>query len=505
MSANLNESVMINITPATKSVAVENFGLCLIAGANVQGPLTQRVIPVTTLAGALPYLNGGVNSPEYVKLAGLFSQVNSPAIAKLGWMNLAGSTVVTTVITCSGGTWTAGSITSLLYVNFALAPVTVTTAWVTDEAGTLTAHAAAIQAALRTAIGGDTSSTATEGTHTITITPKTGNTCTVATTIVVGAGNTDTVSSALVATGGTAETYTTGLNAIQLYDDDWYQLLIGSSTNANIELAEAWVLANSSPKLFGYASSDTNIIDKSVASDSTSIAALMAAIPNNKRTVGFYSAMAGRDSSSYQSSAADPTADIAAEFFGLISAKAPGSWNAAYQQPAGSVVADNLTELEGMQSRGYYSQINGIDAFTPAKEINTFEDVGSFDIIRWGRCADGSWVDFVIFQDWLVAALKSAAYGVLVNNDKVPYDIDGESMLRGAMTVVFEQAITAKAVTPFAKNSSGVQTGGYAIGMPDTSAASANDKANRVLNNVTWKCWYSGAVNSLLITGTISL
>src|SRR5271157_4663859 len=108
MSSNLNEAVIVSITAATKTVAQQNFGIAMIVGANVQN--NTRVVSVSSLAGALPYLNGGVNSPEYVKLQGLFAQINAPAFAKLGTMSNTG----VTVITDNAGTFTAGSITTLL-------------------------------------------------------------------------------------------------------------------------------------------------------------------------------------------------------------------------------------------------------------------------------------------------------------------------------------------------------------------------------------------------------
>ena len=494
----LNEEVAIAITPETKSVAIENFGTQLIVGPNVLVTSPARTTVVSSAAQSAAVLNGGVNAPEYLKVQAAFSQLNAPATVKLG--NQAATNVTT--INDNGGTMTSGSISADWSLNGA-SQTAVTTSWGTSKAATLGAFASALQAAIRAAVGGDTTSTVvyTDGSHTIVITPKGTNIVTVAITLIVGSSDTAAITTI---TSGAADAYNTSLAAIQLQDDDWYQLTIASPALADQLLAAAFCQSSSSPKIFSYASSDTNIITVAPGSDSSlsgSVAARMNGL-GYSRTAGFYSGTAGRDSSA-QGGAAIATQAIDAAFFGLIAGYAPGTFNAAYKSPVG-VTPDVLTVQQEQYSRGYYSDIGGVGQFNVGKEINTFEPLANQNIVRWGRMASGDWIDYIIFKDWLIASLQAAVYGVLVNSAKIPRDINGYAMVEAAMTGVFKSAQSNGAIAPYAQDENKVQIGGYVINMPALSAASDSDKAGRVLNAISWECWYSGAVNSIHMTGSIS-
>jgi len=258
----LSESVDVVLSQETKTVAPENFGLMLVVGPNINS--TERTLSVSSLATALPYLAGGTASQEYIKLAAAFAQQNAPAIVKLG---VAANTGVETVLD-NAGTFTAGSIVGTFYLNGGTTPVTVTTAWITDKDTTMTAFAAALQVAIRSAIGGDTTSTVvyTGGsTHTIVSTPKSGNRVSLQ-VITTGVTGTMTVTHSLAQSDAN---YTATMNAIQFADDEWYQVVLCDSTKANVKLLSAWVEASGSPKLFATASSDSDIVNTAPASDNT--------------------------------------------------------------------------------------------------------------------------------------------------------------------------------------------------------------------------------------------
>ena len=104
---------------------------------------------------------------------------------------------------------------------------------------------------------------------------------------------------------------------------------------------------------------------------------------------------------------------------------------------------------------------------------------------------------------------------MLINNPKTPYDVNGFAMIRAAMDSVFKPLVSlpgvTRPITAYAEDVNKNQIGGYKITFPSftdpnspNGYVSSADKLARVLNNLNWACWYSGAINSIHMTGIIN-
>jgi len=194
------------------------------------------------------------------------------------------------------------------------------------------------------------------------------------------------------------------------------------------------------------------------------------------------------------------TEALEAATLALIAAYTPGTYNVAYKSPA-SVTPDALNTSQETYSRGIYS--NGV--FVPGKDCNTLETLAGLNIVRWGRTAAAGWIDQVVFTDAITNALQTAVFSLFVNTLKVPRDINGYNMIEAAMEKVMKGYQNVGAITPYAKDDSGNQIGGYVITMPKLADATDADKTGRVLNGVTFKLWYASPINSVKIAGVIAL
>ena len=505
----LNEEVSVSIASAPKTVALQDMGMQLIVGPDVI-PGAQRTVQIPIANGGDPaataaaYLVGGSASTIYAKVKAAFSQSTSPNGApgniKLGAMGgAAGATAAVLDNAGTGGAWTSGSITAFLN------GVLVTQAYGSSIAATMGLFATALQTALRALTSGDTTSAVDYGVttaHTLTIVPKAGVSVFIGLTVTKGTTDTYAVGAPSYTS---PEAYADALTRISIADDSWYQLTIESILTADILAVSNWVQANQSPKFFFYKSADTNILNTTPAVDAalagSGTIAAQVLTTKAKRTAAFFSGLGLHLDSSIA---------------GYIAGFQPGYYNVAYTQPDGSMTPDNLTQTQEDNARGYYGLVNGLDAFTHGKDVNTLEAVAGYNIIRWGTCQDGaSWIDAVIFQDYLVGALQAAVYGVLINNPKVPYDINGFAMLQAAMESVFKPLVSlpgvTRPITAYAEDVNKNQIGGYLITFPSftdptspNGYVSSTDRLNRVLNNLKWECWYSGAINSIHMTGIIS-
>ena len=499
----LNESVSVSMQSAAKTVSLQNLGLQLIVGPNIVCNGRTVSVPVANggdpAANAIQYINGGNITVEYARAKAAFTQGTSPngapATIKLGAMG--GAAAATATIIDNAGTFTGGTISA--NIN----GIIVSTAWITDKNTTLATLAAAMQVALRAQTSGDTTSTVTytSGTHTILVTPKSTVSVFVA-FVLAGITGTMTISSI---TYSAPETYADALTRLSASDDSWYQLTIASTLTADILAVSAWVNANTSPKFFFYKTADANVVNVDPATDaalttSGTVAAQVLAT-KARRTAAFYNGLGQYFDSSIA---------------GYIAGFQPGTYNVAYTQPDGSLTPDSLNQTQHNNAAGYYSLVNGLQAFTRGKDVNTLETVAGYNIVRWGTCQDGvSWIDAVIFNDYLVGALQAAVYAVLINNPKVPYDINGKAMILAAMESVFKPLVSlpgvTRPITAYAEDSSKNQAGGYKITFPSFTDpnspdgyVSSTDRLNRVLNNLKWQCWYSGAINSIHMIGLIS-
>ena len=507
----LQEEVSVSIASPVKTVSAQNLGLQIIIGPSVM--CGGRTISVPAAQGSDPAANAilylgatgqsgtsGVNTVEYAKAKAAFSQSTSPngapSTIKLGAMGGAASAVAT--VFGNDGSLTAGEVIAIINGT------TIVENFTTDLSTTMTALAAKMQTALRAQTSGDASSTVVFSSSQVlfTITPKTGVSVFVGITIIGAPTDTLAVSSI---TYGTTEAYADALARILIADPDQYQITIASTVTADIMAVSAAVNAATQPLFFFYKTADANVVNVTPAADSAlgvsgTVAAQILAT-KAKRTAAFFSGLGQHLDSSIA---------------GYIAGFQPGTYNVAYTQPDGSMTPDALTQTQHNNAAGYYGLVNGSQAFTAGKAVNTLETVGTFDIIRWGTCQDGtSWIDAVIFQDYLVGALQAAVYGVLVNNPKVPYDINGFAMIQAAMESVFKPLVSlpgvTRPITQYMEDVNKKQIGGYLITMPSfTDPSSPNgyvssaDKLARVLNNLRWQCWYSSANNSIHMLGIIS-
>jgi hypothetical protein len=469
-SANANEGgpmgqydgmIQINITEGVQGVSAMGFGTQLVLGANAN--FGSRTMLFTEAGSALAAaLAGGVNAPEYKAVQAAFMQSPRPVSVKIG--HVRGSKTITD----NAGTYTAGPIS--VTVNGTV----VTQAYSSDKATTLTALAAQIAAlaAVDTAVH-------TANAHTTVIAPNAGHVLGISWDL---SGITGTMTFTLTATA--IEEYSAAVDAIRIVDDDWFL-----PTTPNRDPAAVTALAakfETLDKFFNIASADANIANVAPLSDTTSIAAVLKAA-GYKHTAGVYLSSAA---------AAYPDAALA----GYLGAQSkPGSYSVAYKKLPGQT-PDNLTATQENNILGTNEDP------TSGKFFNTYETVGGAGRVRYGKTCGGTYIDYEVFKMWLKARLQEEIFSLMASVPKIPGDLNGETMIRNAMSKPFKQAMGPMwgAITEESKDADGKQTGGFWINFPDLSLRSASDKTARRLSGITFGCWYTDGIHTVQIDGVIN-
>jgi hypothetical protein len=201
-------------------------------------------------------------------------------------------------------------------------------------------------------------------------------------------------------------TWAAALDAIVLYDNAWYGVILCERTPADVAAVAAWT--ETQDKIFVTASAVANVVDVAKAADTATIAYTLQNA-GYLRTKLMYHDDAG---TTY------PEATFLADLLG----REPGSYQMEYKSLPG---VDKMTLTPTQQANAR------------AKNVLIYQDIGGFGLTLYSKVAGGEWIDVIVFRDWLKSRIETRQFALQLNNQRVPYNNDGisqvESELRGAL------------------------------------------------------------------------
>jgi hypothetical protein len=133
---------------------------------------------------------------------------------------------------------------------------------------------------------------------------------------------------------------------------------------------------------------------------------------------------------------------------------------------------------------------------TGGKNVNTLTALAGVSVTRYGRVSSGEWIDNIRYTDFLAARIQERVYGVLISNPKVPYTDSGIALVKNEILAQLDHGIGVGALSEDPPPTCTV---------PRASAVSAANKANRLLDDVTFRATLAGAVNYVAIDGHLAL
>jgi len=249
-------------------------------------------------------------------------------------------------------------------------------------------------------------------------------------------------------------------DAVEIFND-WYVLTCASRVAADILELSGWVQsrANSNPKLFFANTSDASVLDPSDQTDPASVAMLAA----NDRTVICYKANSD---------------EFVASWLGLILPTNPGTTVWAFKTLAG-ITPDSLTSSE-------------ISAALD-KKANIYQRIAGINMANNGTTAM-EWIDVMRGLDWLVSEISTNLFGYMVRQPKIPFTDEGVSAVKANIQDSLSLAVDRD-----------VLAGEVKVEAPLVSSVSAANKANRVLPDVTFTGVLAGAIQKVIVKGTVTL
>lgn len=244
-------------------------------------------------------------------------------------------------------------------------------------------------------------------------------------------------------------------------NNDFYGVMITSKDSVSILAIAAAVEADT--KLFGTSSNDANIL---ISTNTTNIIYKLKNL-NRSRSFALYN---GGADVSYPEGA----------MFGLMLSKDAGSATWAYKT-LGGVTSDKLTKA----NRDVITGFNG----------NYYVPLGEVDITLTGITSKGEYIDIIQGMDWLTANMQTKIANALISSNKIPFTNAGigiiESMVRNSLNEAAERDI--------------IDSSSIIVTVPDVRNVSAEDRGNRLLNNVNYQARLAGAIHKITIQGTVTV
>lgn len=262
------------------------------------------------------------------------------------------------------------------------------------------------------------------------------------------------------------ETYAEALNAVLALNDDWYALAIQSRDSSDVlDIAAA---IQPLYKIYLAASSDADLLDPN---DNTDVGSALLDL-NRDRTALIYHSLADGDG---EADNAYPEVAWAGRILPLQPGTATWAWKTLSGIPSDSLsktVRDTLT----------------------SKRVTFYVTVASNNVTFEGQTsAPGIFLDLVRGSDWLTFRIAEDIVARLTADNKIPY-IGGDAVLEQLIRGRLDEAVERDVIAP-----------DYSLVVPPASQQSANNRANRIYDDIIFEATATGAVHRARIRGSITV
>jgi hypothetical protein len=476
----LDQIITVNITRDATTISQVGFGTANLVGYFPTSIFSERSRTFSTLQG-LKDVGFKVSDPVYGMASNLLAQNPSPSEFKVGRRVGAPQQILeitpTNLEVGSVHTVTVSGFKDTVFADRESVTDEVSYTTILNDTATLICDGLRAAFAALNSASGQAGDWDDAGTATLTITAKnTDNTMDgllfnvtyVADGVPVGVDDNTVNPSVKIATD---------LGDINTYDNDWYALAIDSNSGDEItggataeEGAADWVESNT--KIMVCQTQDVDVANDEA--DVTSVAYVLQNTGYDRTMLFFHRGNMDR---------------VDTAMLGVALPADPGSLNWGFQDLA-SVSAQDLTESQMSTLMGTIASPTG------GKNVNTLTALAGVNVTRYGRVSSGEWIDNIRYTDFLAARIQERVYGVLISNPKVPYTDSGIALVKNEILAQLDHGIGVGALSEDPPPTCTV---------PRASDVSAANKANRLLDDVTFRATLAGAVNYVAIDGHLAL
>jgi len=245
-------------------------------------------------------------------------------------------------------------------------------------------------------------------------------------------------------------------------DSDWYFLII--TTSLHLDILEAAKACESRNKLFFYETNEADVRDGVVSNIAQKVKD-----KGYDRTVQIY--------------LTDASSQPDAAWVGGQAPRDIGSFTWKFKTLNGVTVdALNSTNKSNLENNN----------------VNHYTSIGGVSITQQGVVASGEFIDIIQGTDWIQARVQETVYTLLVNLPKVPYTNQGIDSIKSKIKRVLLQAVDLGILVNEPDRP-------LIVTAPDILNIPTIDKTQRVLREVKFSGYFSGAVHKVIIQGSLSI
>lgn len=121
------------------------------------------------------------------------------------------------------------------------------------------------------------------------------------------------------------------------------------------------------------------------------------------------------------------------------------------------------------------------------------------------RMASGQFFDTIQAADWFAYNMKYKLVMLVQSRDKIPFTEDGLAIVKQTISETCVEALNSGVIGTGYDEDGDLVENGYAIQMPELADISKEDKAQRILRDVTVTLLLAGAVQTITVTNDIQL
>lgn len=175
--------------------------------------------------------------------------------------------------------------------------------------------------------------------------------------------------------------------------------------------------------------------------------------------------------------------------------------NSAYTLHAknfrGASPADEYTAAEVDAITGFVPQLG--QNSTQGHCANTYVKFADLNMLVYGSTLKPNvFIDEIHFTHWAIARAQEAMIEVLANNDVVPYDEEGATMLRAAVEGVMDTAYNAGNIAKVENESGGIEAA-YEVTSQPVNQVTEQTRKNRIAPKVTARFRYRGSMHYVIV------
>lgn len=257
-----------------------------------------------------------------------------------------------------------------------------------------------------------------------------------------------------------AETFVQAYNRLSLSHGEEFYAVVSTSL-ADVDVLAIAAVVETQSKIFATISADVDI----KADANNNILKQLNAL-NYNRTFLMYTET--------------PTDWANAAWLGRILPLQPGSATWAYKELIGVNDNSNLNSTERANIK--------------LRKGNYFTELAGIEVTFLGTMVSGEYIDVIHGLDWLESFIQENIAQLLIAAPKIPYNNNGIGLIENSLRASLQEGVLR-----------GIINQDFIITVPDILNVSLADKAARLLKNVNFTATLTGAIQNIIINGSVTV